>query len=147
MVRIGDWNRESTLVKKWGRPRIAWLLRCVDSGHRVKGGRGYLPPSRLNPNIIRELDVTENKPQCQIQIMTRTIKRIAPVLPKMSIRIWTTGWPTSLSTVVAKSWMEKRRAIRRKKPKTAETPMDINTPSGALHAAFFVSSDKWAEAS
>lgn len=62
----------------------------------------YLPPSRLNPNIIRELDVKENKPQCHTQIMTRTIKRIAPVLPKMSIRIWTTGWPTLLSAVVAK---------------------------------------------
>ena len=27
MVRIGEWNRASTLVKKWGRPRIAWLVR------------------------------------------------------------------------------------------------------------------------
>lgn len=105
IVRIGDWNRASTLVKKWGRPRIAWIVRCVDSGHIVQGRgvRGHVPPSRLKPNIIRELDVTENKPQCQTQIMTRTINKIAPVLPKMSIRIWTTGWPTSLSTVVAKS--------------------------------------------
>lgn len=125
-----------------------WLDGLICSGDRVReGGGGCLPPSRLKANIIRELDVKENKPQCQTQIMTRTIKRIAPVLPKMSISIWTTGWPTSLSTVLAKSWIEKRRAIRRKKPKKAETPIDISTPSGALHEAFFVSSDKWAEAS
>ncbi len=43
--------------------------------------------------------------------------------------------------------MEKRREIRRKKPKMAETPTDISTPRGAFHAALWVSSDRWAEAS
>lgn len=37
--------------------------------------------------------------------------------------------------------------MRRKKPKTADTPTDMSTPSGAFQAALFVSSDKWAEAS
>ncbi len=34
-----------------------------------------------------------------------------------------------------------------KKPKRAETPIDIKTPRGALHEALRVSSDRWADAS
>lgn len=68
-------------------------------------------------------------------------------MPKMSTRIWTTGCPTSLWMVFLKSCIENRRAMIRKKPKTADIPMDISTPIGALHEALCVSSDKWAEAS
>lgn len=34
-----------------------------------------------------------------------------------------------------------------KKPKRADTPIDIKTPIGALHEALRVSSDRWADAS
>lgn len=37
--------------------------------------------------------------------------------------------------------------MSRKNPKMADTPTDVNTPSGAFHAALFVSSERWAEAS
>lgn len=124
IVRMGAWNLASTLVKKGGRPR-----------------------SRAKPNIMREFEVMEKSPACQTQTMMRVIKAIAPLFPKMSIRICVTGWPTELSTVLAKSWMQKRSDTRRKKPKTADTPTDMSTPSGAFQAALFVSSDKWAEAS
>lgn len=43
--------------------------------------------------------------------------------------------------------MEKRRHNRRKKPKIAEHPMDIRTPTGADQEALCVSSDKCADAS
>ncbi len=53
----------------------------------TRGTRGVLPPSLLKAYIIREFEVMENKPQCQTQTMTRTIRTIAPVLPNISIRI------------------------------------------------------------
>ena len=123
-VRMGDWKRASTLVKKWGNP-----------------------PSLEKPNIMRELDVMENKPACQTHKMTRVMRARAPLLPKMSMRIWMTGWPAAESTVLGKSWMEKRREMRRKKPKTEEQPTEVRTPRGAFQAAFWVSSERWAEAS
>jgi len=43
--------------------------------------------------------------------------------------------------------MEKSNEMRRKNPKTADTPIDVSTPMGALHAALCVSSDMCAEAS
>lgn len=124
IVRMGAENFELTCVKKRGRP-----------------------PSRANPNIMRELEVMEKSPQCQTQTMMSVMRAMAPFFPKMSIRIWRTGWPMSLATVLSKSWMEKRSETRRKKPKTAEMPTDIKTPSGAFQAALFVSSERWAEAS
>ena len=124
IVRMGAWNLASTVVKKGGKPR-----------------------SRAKPNIIREFEVMEKRPACQTHNMMRVIRAMAPLFPKMSIKIWVTGWPTELSTVVAKSWMQKRRETSRKKPKTADTPTLMRTPSGAFQAALFVSSDKWAEAS
>lgn len=142
-VRMGDLKWASTLLKKEGRPGAYFITDEL--------GKEWsdLPRSRLKPYIIREFDVIENKPQCQMQTMTRTMRTIAPLLPKMSMRIRTTGCPPLLSrsTVVSKFWMEKRREMMRKKPKTAETPIDIKTPSGALQDAFMVSSDRWAEAS
>lgn len=68
MVRIGERNLSSTLWKKCG-----------------------IPPSRAKANIMREFEVTENRPQCHTQIMMRHIKTTAPSSPKMSWRIWTTG--------------------------------------------------------
>ena len=109
-----------------------------------KGGR---PWSRAKANIILELEVREKRPQCQTQRIMRVIRAMAPLFPKMSIRICVTGWPTGLLTVFGKSWMEKRRDSIRKKPNTPDTPTDISTPRGAFHEALFVSSDKWAEAS
>ena len=124
MVRIGAEKRGLTCVKKWGSP-----------------------PSRAKPNIIRELEVMEKRPACQTQTMMRVIRAMAPRGPKISIRICVTGWPTVLSTVLGKDWMEKRRAMRRKKPKRAETPTEMRTPSGAFQAALLVSSLRCAEAS
>ena len=105
------------------------------------------PPSRLNPNIILELDVMEKRPQCQTQTIIRVISASAPLSPNISISICNTGCSYSLPTVRSKSWIEKRRDKSRKKPKIAEHPTDIRTPIGAFHEALFVSSDKCAEAS
>ena len=63
-VRMGALYRLSTLLKKFGKP-----------------------PSRLNPNIIRLLDVMEKSPQCHTQTMTSVIRAIAPESPKMSMSI------------------------------------------------------------
>ena len=123
-VLIGDLKRSSTLLKNWCRP-----------------------PSRLKPNIIREFEVMEKRPQCQIHTMTNVIRAIAPLLPKMSIRICTTGWPIVLFTVFGNDWIENRRERIRKNPNSDDTPIDIKTPSGALQEALRVSSDRWAEAS
>ena len=123
-VRMGEPNLLSTWSKKGGRPR-----------------------SRAKANIIRELEVREKRPACQTQQMMSVINAMAPLGPKMSMRIWVTGWPTVLSTVPWKSWMEKRREMIRKKPNTAETPTDMSTPRGAFQDALLVSSDRWAEAS
>jgi len=79
-VRIGERKRLSTLLKKLGSA-----------------------PSRLKLNIMRELEVRENRPQCQTHIMTRTKSRVAPVSPKMSRRIWSTGWEYVEATVLLKS--------------------------------------------
>ncbi len=79
-VRIGAWNLALTVVKKGGRPR-----------------------SRAKPNIMREFDVMEKRPACQTQTMMRVMRAMAPLLPKMSMRICVTGWPTELPTVVSKS--------------------------------------------
>lgn len=68
-VRMGDLNLSSTLWKKWG-----------------------IPPSRAKANIILELEVMEKSPQCQTQIMIRHIRTTAPSSPKMSMKIWRTGW-------------------------------------------------------
>jgi len=72
--------------------------------------------------------------------MTIENAAVAPGLPKISMKICRTGCPASESIVVAKSWMQKRMETRTKKPKTAEAPTDMTTPSGALRAAFVVSS-------
>lgn len=124
MVLVGAWNFASTCAKKLG-----------------------MPLSRAKAYIIRELDVSENSPQCQTAMMTRVKRTTAPSSPNMSSKICKTGCPTSLATVLSKSWMEKRRHMRRKKPKIAEQLIDIMIPSGALQDAFRVSSDRCAEAS
>lgn len=49
------------------------------------------PPSRLNPNIIRLLEVIENRPQCQTQRMIKVKRTIAPSSPKTSTKICSTG--------------------------------------------------------
>ena len=123
-VRMGERNRLSTLWKKEGRA-----------------------PSLLKANIMRELEVMEKRPQCQTQVMTRVMRTMAPFSPKMSMKIWRTGWEYVLLTVVSKFWMEKRSETMRKNPKTKETLILIMTPMGALQAAFLVSSERWAEAS
>lgn len=113
------------------------------------GGRKRLtrPPSRLNPNIIRLLDVRENNPQCQTQRMIKVKRTMAPSSPNTSTKICKTGWPYAEFRVLSKFWMENRKAKRTKKPKKAENPTELMTPIGALHDAFRVSSDRCAEAS
>lgn len=61
---------------------------------REKGGgrKGLtMPRSRENANIILELLVIENRPQCHTQIITRHITTTAPSSPKTSTKIWSTG--------------------------------------------------------
>ena len=64
MVRMGALNLLSTWSKKGGRPR-----------------------SRAKANIIRELEVREKRPACQTQQMMSVINAMAPLGPKMSMRI------------------------------------------------------------
>lgn len=70
---------------------------------------------------------------------------LAPFRPKMSMRICTTGWPTSELTVPSKFWIENSSERMRKKPKIEDTPTERSTPLGAEVSAFVVSSD-WAMA-
>jgi hypothetical protein len=80
-------------------------------------------------------------------MQTRHMRTTAPSFPKTSTRIWMTGWPYSEDTVRSKSWMENKRQSSRKKPKMADTPIDVNTPIGADQEALRVSSERWADAS
>lgn len=66
---------------------------------------------------------------------------LAPFRPKMSMRICTTGWPTSELTVPSKFWIENSSERMRKKPKIEDTPTERSTPLGAEVSAFVVSSD------
>ena len=70
---------------------------------------------------------------------------MAPLSPAISINICSTGW--SLLIVVSKSWIENRNAIRTKNPNRELNPTLETTPIGALQLAFFVSSERCAEAS
>jgi len=106
-----------------------------------------IPPSLAKANIILELLVMLNSPQCQTQIIIKHINTTAPSSPNTSTKICSTGWPYELPTVLAKSWMEKRKASKTKKPKRAEKPTEEITPRGADHDAFRVSSERCAEAS
>src|SRR5271170_451178 len=124
MVRIGLRKRLSTLLKNFGRA-----------------------PSREKENIMREFEVMLKRPQCQTQSMMSVMSTMAPVSPKTSMKICSTGCEYVLATVVSKSWIEKSREMIKKKPKTKLQPMDISTPIGADHAAFVVSSDMCADAS
>lgn len=68
IVRMGDWNLASTVVKNGGNPR-----------------------SRAKPNIMREFEVMEKSPACQTHTMMRVMRAMAPLFPKISIRICVTG--------------------------------------------------------
>ena len=114
----------------------------------LRGSEGLtIPPSREKANIILELLVMENKPQCQTQIMIRHINTTAPFSPNTSTKICNTGWPYALPIVFWKFWMLNRKLRRTKRPKRAEKPTEEMTPIGADQEAFLVSSERWAEAS
>jgi len=124
IVLMGAWNLSSTWWKNAGSPL-----------------------SLEKANIIRLLLVKENNPACQTHMMTRVKRTIAPSSPKISIKIWSTGCPTLLSIVAWKSWIENSRQRMRNQPNTADAKMEIKTPNGELHDAFFVSSERCADAS
>lgn len=118
-VRAGDLNRLSTRSKNCGSA-----------------------PSREKANIMRELLVREKRPQCQTQRMMSAMRTSAPLSPKTSTRICSTGCSYCELMVRSKSWMEKSRHSIKKKPNTADTPMLVRTPMGADQAALCVSSER-----
>lgn len=111
-MRVGAENLLSTWLKNFGNP-----------------------PSREKAYICLEQAHMLKSPQCHTAMMMRLISTVAPPGPNASIRIWRTGWPVALLITASRSWMEKRKARRVKKPKTAEAPTAVRTPIGALRAA------------
>jgi hypothetical protein len=103
--------------------------------------------SREHAKYILEFDVIEKVPQRTTQTTTIEKATVAPAVPKESIRICRTGLPAAGAMVASKSWMQKRKETRTKKPNTAEAATEIRTPFGALRAASCVSSDMCALAS
>jgi hypothetical protein len=113
----------------------------------VEGVKGIrtIPPSLANANIILELLVRENKPQCHTQIMIKHINTTAPSSPNMSTNICRTGCP--LCIVLSKFCILNRKLSITNKPKRALNPTELITPMGALQEALCVSSERWADAS
>jgi len=119
-------------------------LECRKIGQLVEL---TIPPSRAKANIMRLLLVMLNRPQCHTHTRMSVNMATAPFSPATSTKICSTGWPYELVMVASKSWMEKRKAMRTKKPKMALKPTLLTTPMGALQLAFLVSSERWADAS
>ena len=61
-----------------------------------------MPPSRAKANIIRELEVIENSPQCHTQMMISAIATTAPVSPNTSTKILEYGLLVSATNGVVK---------------------------------------------
>lgn len=120
--------------------RTARVGICIRLVVRAKN-RG-IPESRAKLNIILEFNVIEKSPQCQIHKVISVISTVVPSLPKISSKIWTTGWPSSLWIVLLKFWIENRSDRSRRKPNRAEATTAIIIPRGTFSNAFRVSLEK-----